>query len=68
MSDLIERLNEYAANEFNAPAERKAMKQAADEIERLRAALREIRDIARLSEGVDFYAMLADTALGGEDE
>ena len=32
-------------------------------IDRLREALREIRDIAQVSEGVDFYAMLADRAL-----
>ena len=29
----------------------------------LRAALIEIRDIAAISEGVEFYAMLADNAL-----
>jgi hypothetical protein len=32
-------------------------------IDRLRESLREIRDIAQVSEGVDFYAMLADRAL-----
>jgi hypothetical protein len=30
-------------------------------------ALTEIRDIARVSEGVEFYAMLAQKALDGED-
>ena len=33
------------------------------ENERLRAALEEIRDVAAISEGVEFYAMLADRAL-----
>lgn len=33
---LIETLRAYSENEFNAPAERKAMREAADEIERLR--------------------------------
>jgi hypothetical protein len=32
-------------------------------IEKLEAALREIRDIANVSEGVEFYAMLATKAL-----
>ena len=35
-----------------------------EEIERLSKALIEIRDIARASDGVEFYAMLADNALG----
>jgi len=29
--------------------------------------LKEIRDIARVSEGVEFYAMLAEKALDGPD-
>tara|TARA_R110000824_G_scaffold104562_2_gene248178 strand:- start:721 stop:873 length:153 start_codon:yes stop_codon:yes gene_type:complete len=33
------------------------------ENQRLRTALEEIRDIAAVSEGVEFYAMLADKAL-----
>ena len=37
-------------------------------IDRLRESLREIRDIAQVSEGVDFYAMLADRALKFDDE
>ena len=36
------------------------------EADRYKAALIEIRDIARASEGVEFYAMLADKALEGE--
>jgi hypothetical protein len=36
------------------------------ENKRLRDALTEIRDVARVSEGVDFYAMLADKALNGD--
>ena len=35
------------------------------EIQRLRSALIQIRDIAAISEGVEFYAMLADRALNG---
>jgi hypothetical protein len=37
------------------------------ENERMRKALEEIRDIARVSEGVEFYAMLAQKALDGND-
>tara|TARA_R110000824_G_scaffold127033_1_gene286948 strand:- start:632 stop:817 length:186 start_codon:yes stop_codon:yes gene_type:complete len=33
------------------------------ENQRLRTALEEIRDIAAISEGVEFYAMLAERAL-----
>jgi|6_EtaG_2_1085325.scaffolds.fasta_scaffold03218_7 DNA-binding MarR family transcriptional regulator len=36
-------------------------------IETLEAGLREIRDIARVSEGVEFYAMLAEKYLEEED-
>ena len=36
----------------------------ADEVKRLRACLTEIRDISAISEGVEFYKMLADKALG----
>lgn len=34
----------------------------------LREALTEIRDIAAVSEGVEFYAMLANKALERDDE
>lgn len=37
------------------------------ENKRLREALEEIRDIAAVSEGVEFYAMLAQKALDGTD-
>jgi hypothetical protein len=33
------------------------------EVERMRAALNEIREIANCSEGVEFYAMLAERGL-----
>jgi hypothetical protein len=36
-------------------------------IAKLQAALKEIRDVARCSDGVDFYAMLAEQALEGDD-
>ena len=36
-------------------------------IHKLRKALEEIRDVAAISEGVEFYAMLAQKALDGED-
>jgi len=39
---------------------------AEEQIRVLRGALEEIRDTARVSEGVEFYAMLADKALNGE--
>ena len=34
------------------------------EVERMRVALKEIRDVADCSEGVEFYSMLASKALG----
>ena len=37
-------------------------------IQDLEDSLREIRDIARASEGVEFYAMLADKALKEKNE
>jgi hypothetical protein len=37
------------------------------EVGKLRAHLRNIRDIALCSEGVEFYAMLADRGLNGEE-
>jgi len=37
-------------------------------IQDLEDSLREIRDIARVSEGVEFYAMLADKALREKNE
>lgn len=41
------------------------LRNARSEIKRLRAALEDIRDIAVISDGVEFYAMLADKALNG---
>ena len=38
-----------------------------EENERMQKALEEIRDVARVSEGVEFYAMLADRGLGDVD-
>ena len=38
-----------------------------EEIARLRKALEEIRDVARCSDGVDFYAMLAERGLDDND-
>ena len=49
---------EVLAENFSALTER---------LQRLTTALTEIRDIARVSEGVEFYAMLAQKALHGED-
>tara|TARA_Y100001963_G_scaffold24436_1_gene32935 strand:+ start:199 stop:405 length:207 start_codon:yes stop_codon:yes gene_type:complete len=37
-------------------------------IKALREALEEIRDVARVSEGVEFYAMLAEKALTNDEE
>ena len=42
------------------------MRALREEVDHLRSALTEIRDIARVSEGVEFYAMLADKALTGK--
>ena len=39
-----------------------------ERIKSLEGSLREIRDIARVSEGVEFYAMLADKALQEKNE
>ena len=39
-----------------------------ERIKSLEGSLREIRDIARVSEGVEFYAMLADKALKEKNE
>jgi hypothetical protein len=36
-----------------------------DRIRHLEDALKEIRDIAQVSEGAEFYAMVADKALKG---
>ena len=55
---------EITKDELDKTVER--MQRMADRIERLEAALREIRDVALCSEGVEFYAMLADKALNGE--
>jgi hypothetical protein len=38
-----------------------------EENKRMQKALEEIRDVARVSEGVEFYAMLADRGLGDVD-
>ena len=40
---------------------------SADRIKKLRETLEEIRDIAQVSEGVEFYAMLASNALKSDD-
>lgn len=37
-----------------------------DRVRDLEKALQEIRDVANVSDGVGFYAMLADKALEGE--
>jgi len=39
-----------------------------ERIKSLEGSLREIRDIALVSEGVEFYAMLADKALKEKNE
>jgi hypothetical protein len=39
--------------------------QMADRIRHLEDALKEIRDIAHVSEGAEFYSMVADKALKG---
>ena len=39
-----------------------------ERIKYLEGSLREIRDIARVSEGVEFYAMLADKELKKKNE
>jgi len=43
-----------------------AIKDLKAEVNALRSALLEIRDVARVSEGVEFYAMLAEKALIGK--
>jgi predicted RNase H-like nuclease (RuvC/YqgF family) len=56
----VEKLTDAAKN-YAAAAMAKQQ-----ENERLRDALKEIRDVAACSEGVEFYAMLADNALEGK--
>lgn len=60
MTDITERLFD-STQWHHADVELK--KEAIDEIKRLRGALEEIRDIARVSEGTEFYAMLAERGL-----
>ena len=38
-----------------------------EENSRMQKALEEIRDVARVSDGVEYYAMLADRGLGDVD-
>lgn len=45
---------------------RAEVKYSRQKIDKLESALREIRDVARCSEGVEFYEMLASRALRGE--
>ena len=69
MSDLIERLREFAWNDFNAPGERRAMIEAADEIERRDKVIEILRD-----EAIDWHDIsgvnkaLADYDKGESDE
>jgi hypothetical protein len=46
----------------------KKFPQQQQRISALREALEEIRDVARVSEGVEFYAMLAEKALTKDEE
>ena len=46
----------------------KKFPQQQQRIKALREALEEIRDVARVSEGVEFYAMLAEKALTKDEE
>ena len=46
----------------------KKFPQQQQRIKALREALEEIRDVARVSEGVEFYAMLAEKALTNDEE
>ena len=45
---------------------RESVRVLREEVDHLRSALTEIRDVARISEGADFYAMFADKALTGK--
>jgi len=60
-TDIVERLREQARTIFVA-SDSATMREAADEIERLRAALKEIAD----HDSIDDYghALIAQTALG----
>jgi len=58
--EFMEAFNRRFAVEESGPALRR--------IAALREALTEIRDIAAVSEGVEFYAMLANKALEKDDE
>ena len=58
--EFIEAFNRRFAVEESGPALRR--------ITALREAVTEIRDIAAISEGVEFYAMLANKELEKDDE
>ncbi len=54
-------------NEMNT-ALKKIAQHHLERIEKLRSALEEIRDVARVSDGVEFYAMIAERALTEDEE
>jgi hypothetical protein len=58
--EFMEAFNRRFAVKESGPALRR--------VAALREALTEIRDIAAVSEGVEFYAMLANKALERDDE
>jgi hypothetical protein len=64
MSDpLLDRIKAHrsAPDVYDPPT----FDQMADRIRHLEDALKEIRDIAQVSEGAEFYSMVADKALKG---
>jgi len=67
--ELEDRLLEGARREYPGKDETHdgLMEASAACMKRYRLKLIEIRDVARVSEGVEFYAMLAQKALDGEE-
>ena len=65
-AEIFVALVDNEANAVTEPLLRRAVTCIAEQdqvIARYKEALEEIRDIARVSDGVEFYAMLADKAL-----
>jgi uncharacterized coiled-coil DUF342 family protein len=56
-------LNQQINDDFKTMDSRR--NEAIEENRKLRAALKEIKEVAEVSEGVEFYSMLADKALKG---
>lgn len=69
--DLMKAILDNETNSVTTPLIERAISELAEQetvCNRYRLALEEIRDAAGCSEGVEFYAMLSQKALDGEDD